>query len=425
MKKITAALLGAGQRGMDAYGSYALDNPRELQFVAVAEPDINRRNKFAGDHGITMENTFTDWQDLLKEEKLADALLVCTQDDMHFQPAMEALKKGYHILLEKPISNDPAECLLLEEAAEKAGRYIIVCHVLRYTSFFSQTKRLLEKNEIGEVVSIQHIEKVAFWHQAHSFVRGNWRNSKESSPMILSKSCHDMDILHWLAGKSCISISSFGSLSHFTEKNAPPGAPQYCLEGCPHRNDCPYYAPSAYLNSNDDWQAAILRKTVSLDTSDEAILAALKNGPYGRCVYHCDNDVVDHQVVIMQFADDVTVSFTMSAFTAEGGREIVIMGTKGELRGDMEKNEIEITDFLTQTRQVLTLKTAGADHGGGDTGIMKDLVHLLQEGKISPHISTISSSVESHLMAFAAEKSRLANAVVTLSDFAKEVRNSL
>jgi predicted dehydrogenase len=425
MRKITAALLGAGQRGMDAYGSYALDNPRELQFVAVAEPDGNRRNTFASDHQISGEKAFADWKDLLRGERLADVLLICTQDDMHYQPAIEALKKGYHILLEKPISNNPAECLQLEEAAKKAGKYIIVCHVLRYTSFFTQIKKLLERGDIGDIVSIQHIEKVAYWHQAHSFVRGNWRNSQESSPMILSKSCHDMDILHWLVGKSCTSISSFGSLSHFTEKNAPADAPKYCLDGCSHRNECPYYAPSAYLNSNKEWQASILRKTVSLDTSDEAILAALKAGPYGRCVYQCDNDVVDHQVVIMQFEGDATVSFTMTAFTADGGRELVIMGTKGELRGHMENNEIEITDFLTQTRQVLKLKTAGADHGGGDTGIMRDLVQLLQGGKSSPHISTISSSVESHLMAFAAEKSRLSNEVVNIADYAKEVQKSL
>jgi predicted dehydrogenase len=424
MRKITAALLGAGQRGMDAYGVYALDNPRDLQFVAVAEIDADRRNRFASDHNISDKNAFSDWKYLLEQEKLADVLLICTQDDLHFEPAMTALKKGYNVLLEKPISNNPEECLILEEEAGRSEGHLIVCHVLRYTPFFTHIKRILDEGIIGDVVSIQHIEKVAFWHQAHSFVRGNWRNTEEASPMILAKSCHDMDVLHWLVGQKCLEVSSFGSLSHFKAQNAPSGAPDRCLDDCPHSEDCPYYAPRVYLNSNKEWQASILRKTVSLDTSDEAILAALKTGPYGRCVYHCDNDVVDHQVMNMQFYEGITASFTMCAFTADGGREIYIMGTKGELRGHMENNELETTDFLTRTRNVVKLEATGADHGGGDTGIMKDLVYLLQGGAISPHMSTISSSVESHVMAFAAEKARLESSVINLIDYAKEMRKT-
>lgn len=425
MKKITASLIGAGQRGMNSYAPYALENPNEIEFIAVAEADSGRREKFINLHGISSQNVFSDWKDLLEQEKLSDVILVCTQDDMHFEPTMKALKAGYHVLLEKPISNNPLECLKMEEAAEKYNRHLIVCHVLRYTPFYSTVKQLLDEGKIGNLVSIQQIERVAYWHQAHSFVRGNWRNSTESSPMILAKSCHDMDILNWLIGKDCIFLSSFGSLSHFKEENAPEGAPDRCLDGCPHRDECPYFAPSIYIDWKDDWQADVLRNVVSNDTSKEALLAALKTGPYGRCVYRCDNDVVDHQVVNMEFEEGITVAFTMSAFTVDGGRGINLMGTRGQIRGDMEKNEIEVADFLTRTRQVFKLKDNYAGHGGGDFGIMKDFVRLIRDEKSGSHISTIGASVQSHLMAFSAEKSRLERNVINLADYSEKLKSDL
>ena len=420
MKRITAALIGAGQRGMGAYAPYALEYPNEIEFIAVAETDPERRKQFSNMHNIPEKYIFSDWKYLLDQEKMADVILVCTQDDMHFKPTIKALEMGYHVLLEKPVSNNPLECIKMEEAAEKFDRHLIVCHVLRYTSFFSTIKQLLDEGKIGDLVSIQHIERVAYWHQAHSFVRGNWRNTAESSPMILAKSCHDMDILHWMIGKDCISLSSFGSLSHFKEENAPEGAPQRCLDGCSHRDECPFFAPSIYIDWKDDWQADVLRAVVSNDTSNEALLAALKTGPYGRCVYHCDNDVVDHQVVNMEFEEGITVAFTMSAFTVDGGRGITLMGTKGQIRGDMEKNEIEVADFLTGTRQLFKLKDNSSGHGGGDFGIMKDFIRLINDGKSQSHISTIGASVQSHLMAFAAETSRLDRKVINLAEYASE-----
>lgn len=420
MGKITAALVGAGQRGMDTYGLYALQHPDELQFTAVADPDRERREEFMRLHAVSEENMFSDWSQLLSQDRLADLLLICTQDNMHFEPAMAALKKGYHILLEKPISKDPEECLQLAAAAERYGRHVIVAHVLRYTEFFTQIKQLLETGAVGEVVSIHLIEKVAFWHQAHSFVRGNWRRADLSSPMILAKSCHDMDVLLWLAGSDCRAVASFGSLTHFTEKNAPPDAPGYCLDGCPQRESCPFYAPRFYLDGKDSWQASILRRVVSQENRDAAVLEALKSGPYGRCVYRCDNDVVDHQVVSGVFENGATFSFTMSAFTAEGGRDIYIMGTKGDLQGSMEEGRLIVTDFLTQERTEIPLDGTTASHGGGDAGIMRDMVQLLQTGEASTHAAAVNVSVQSHLMALAAEKARVENIVVDMADFVKE-----
>ena len=311
MKKVTAVLIGAGQRGMDAYGSYATRHPDELQFVAVAEPDSERREKFCSIHGIEKGKSFCSWEDLLQEPKMADALLVCTQDRMHYEPVIKALEKGYHVLCEKPLSPVPEECIMMSETARKRGKVLSVCHVLRYTPFFSKIKELLDKGCIGRLISIQHNENVGYWHYAHSFVRGNWRNSEDSSPMILAKSCHDMDIMLWLAGADCRSISSYGSLTHFKSENAPEGAPYRCMDGCPVQNECPYYAPRLYLTENTSWPTSV----ISADTGIEARTKALREGPYGRCVYRCDNNVVDHQVVAIEFKNDVTAVFTMSAFT--------------------------------------------------------------------------------------------------------------
>lgn len=404
------------------YSSYALDHPNEIQFVAVAEPDAARREKFCMLHNISEGMCFPSWEELLEKPRMADAILICTQDSMHFSPAVKALETGYHILLEKPMSNDPLECILLGDYANKHDRVFSICHVLRFTSFFAALKKLLDEGRIGRLVSIQHNENVAYWHHAHSFVRGNWRNSKESSPMILAKCCHDMDIMLWLAGADCTSISSFGSLTHFKSECAPDGAPLRCLDGCPAENECPYYAPDVYLTADTGWPAAV----ISNDTSIEARTKALKEGPYGRCVYHCDNDVVDHQVVSIKFANEVTAAFTMSAFTNDCNRTIKLMGTKGEIRGAMEKNEIEIIDFLSGSKDVISLKEKESryGHGGGDYGIMHDFVQLVQNDGAKKGLTSVNISVQSHLMAFAAEKSRLEKKVIDIDEFVNEIKGS-
>lgn len=415
MKKVTVALLGAGGRGKDSYGAYALKHPDEIQFVAVAEPNEERRLQFSRQHGIKSDMCFKDWRELLGKEKLADGMLICTQDKMHFEPSVKSLEKGYHVMLEKPMAADPKECVMLGEYARKYKRIFLICHVLRYTNFFSTMKKLLDDGVIGQLISIQHNENVAYWHQAHSFVRGNWRNSKESSPMILAKCCHDMDLMLWFAGADCIKIASFGSLTHFKKENAPEGSPNRCLDGCPAEKKCPYYAPNIYLTENTGWPTS----AISDDASLEARTRALIEGPYGRCVYKCDNDVVDHQVISAEFANQVTAAFTMSAFTNDCTRTIKLMGTKGEIRGSMEKREIEVLDFLTGNKNIIQVGKAKSGHGGGDSGIMGEFIENIRKGDISQGLTSAAVSVQSHLMAFAAEKSRLENKVVDIKEFEK------
>lgn len=421
MKPITAALIGAGQRGAGAYAPYAINHPEEIRFVAVADGDSERRDRFAEAHDIPDTETFSDWEELLSRPKLADAVLICTQDKMHFEPTIKALEMGYHVLLEKPMSPDPLECFIMGEYAEKYDRVLSICHVLRYTDFFATIKKIVANGKIGKLMSIVHVENVEHRHQAHSFVRGNWSKSEVSSPMILAKSCHDMDILQWIVDEPCTKVSSFGSLSHFNKENAPEGAPLRCVDGCPVQDTCPYYAPRMYIE-RDDWVGPVLRSVVSNDTSDEGVLNALKDGPYGRCVYHCDNDVVDHQVVNLEFASGATVSFTMSAFTYEGGRSVKLMGTLGQIRADMDKNVIEVTNFSTRKTETINLETDAAGHGGGDTNIMRDFVRQVRSDGKEKGLTSAKASVQSHLIAFAAEKSRLECRTIAMPEYVEELK---
>ncbi|WP_145036071.1 Gfo/Idh/MocA family protein [Paenibacillus sp. Y412MC10] len=417
MNKVKVALIGAGLRGIN-YMDYALQHPHEMEVVAVAEPNRQRREQFQERHGLKDAACFENWNDFFTAPKVADAVFICTQDKQHFEPTMRALETGYHVLLEKPMSPDPEECIRMGEMASQAGLVFSICHVLRYTPFFSTIKELLEREAIGRLMSIQHNENVGYWHQAHSFVRGNWRRTEDSSPMILAKSCHDLDMLLWLADSDCVRVSSFGSLGHFTAAQAPAGAPKRCLDGCPVSDECLYYAPDHYLTEDTNWPTSAISDDMSYDARYQALL----EGPYGRCVYHCDNDVVDHQVVNMEFANSVTVAFTMSAFTRDVSRTIKLMGTRGEIRGAMEKNEIEIIHFGSGKVERISFADRGGHvgHGGGDMGLIKDFLRLVQTGGNNQGLTSASRSVQSHLMAFAAEQSRVDGRIIYLNEFAQQ-----
>ena len=409
MKPITAVVLGAGSRG-STYAGFAKEFPQELQIVAVAEPRDDRRNMLAGELGIPEANRYSSWQDLLAQPKMADCAFVCTLDDDHTAPAIRAMELGYHLLLEKPMSNTEAECRLIADTARQTGRTLAVCHVLRYTPFYMTLKNLIGRGEIGEVVAINQIENVGYWHQAHSFVRGNWRTVRETSPMLLQKSCHDMDIILWLMGKDCRRVQSFGSLRHFTAEHAPEGAPERCLDGCPHADTCPYYAPRLYMDmTRTGWPVDV----ITTDLSETGRRKALEEGPYGRCVYRCDNDVVDRQVVNLEFEDGAVATFTMTAFSADFSRQLKIFGTKGQITADMGTKEIILHRFGEEKKTIPMLEgVEKSGHGGGDYGIMRDFLHILKNGGESRTSAAVS--LQSHLICFAAERSRTEHIVVEL-----------
>ena len=407
MKTLTAVVLGAGSRGR-VYSEYAKKYPQELRIVAVAEPREDRRNLLADELGVPEECRFSCWQDALNRERMADCVLVCTLDDDHIEPAMRAMELGYDVLLEKPMSNSEDECRRIAEAADRTGRVLAVCHVLRYTPFYMTLKDLIDRGEIGQVTAVNQIENVGYWHQAHSFVRGNWRNTAETSPMLLQKSCHDMDILLWLVGRDCQRVQSFGSLRHFTPENAPEGAPARCTDGCPHAETCPYYAPRLYMDmSRTGWPVDV----ITTDLSEAGRRRALEEGPYGRCVYRCDNDVVDRQVVNLEFEGGAVATFTMTAFSADFSRQLKIFGTAGQITADMGTGQIVLHRF-GQEKKTIPVDTASSGHGGGDYGILGDFLHILRHGGESRTSAKVS--LQSHLICFAAERSRKEHIVVEL-----------
>ncbi|MFD0712564.1 Gfo/Idh/MocA family protein [Paenibacillus sp. GCM10027626] len=414
---ITITLVGAGLRGM-IYSGYAHKRQQEMRLVAVAEPDEFKRNRARDTFGIAEDKCYESWDELFAQPRQSDVVFICTRDRDHFEPVMKALEAGYHVLLEKPMSPSWQECIEMERLAAEKGLLLTICHVLRYSPFFQTIKQLLDEGRIGRLMSIQHNENVGYWHQAHSYVRGYFNSEDRSSPMILAKSCHDLDLIQWFAGGTCTSVSSYGHLSYFRPENAPPGAPKFCIDGCPVADTCVYYAPDTYLIENGGWKA----EAASRDSSYEARYKAMKEGPFGRCVFQSDNDVVDHQVVAMEFDNEVTAVFTMSAFTEKCNRTLKLMGTIGEIRASMETNEIEIRLFGSGKQELIKLvdPEGHVGHGGGDKRLVNDFAKIVRAHQEQQHHGSISSakaSVQSHLMGFAAERSRKEKRMVRLDEF--------
>ncbi len=414
MKPVTCAIVGAGQRGQ-TYASYAAFYPKEANIVAVAEPNPVRRGRILAQHDVPPENVFSDWKDLAGRERLADAVLICTQDRMHTEPVLAFAEKGYHILLEKPMAPTVRECRAIVKAVKDAGVVFAVGHVMRYSAYWRKMKALIDKGAIGDVIAIQHLEPVGYWHQAHSFVRGPWRNSGESSFMLLAKSCHDIDILSFLIGKACTQVSSFGSLGHFRKDKKPEGAGDRCVD-CAFEPNCPYSAKKIYLTGETDWPVS----SITDDLTPEGILKAVEEGPYGRCVYECDNDVVDHQVVNLLYEDGATASFTMCAFNPMIGRQTRVMGTRGEITGN--RHTFRLFDFLTDktTEYSPREKFAGTGHEGGDFGIVEDFVAAVAAADPSMIATGADETLESHLVVFAAEAARLTDSVVKMEEYRQE-----
>lgn len=416
------AVIGCGQRGRDAYGGAVLQMPDRAKIVAIADPDPARRDWMARLHQIPEAFCFDSGEALLAQPKLADAVLVTTQDQLHVRFAIPALEKGYDVLMEKPVSPDLEECQALLEVYRRTGRKVVVCHPMRYSPLYRKVKEILDSGILGRLITIQGIENIGYWHFAHSYVRGNWRRTDESSPMLLAKCCHDTDMLVWLTGKRCQSVSSMGQLTWFKEENAPEGAGMRCFN-CAVQEQCPYDAEKMYLTRKDTGLLAGVSAWCNVlvpEPTEEKVRKALEEGPYGRCVYHCDNDVADNQVLNLQFEDGITVGYSASAFTdAIWGRYIRIMGSMGDMViGGKEQYLIRVKPFGREeiVYDLRNMKSIYTGHGGGDLVLMSDFLDCL-DGKVREGISTLDESMEGHFIAFAAEKSRLnGGQVVPMTD---------
>ncbi len=423
MKKLKVILIGAGGRGT-GYTNIMAKYPDKFEVVAVADPLDIRRNYIKEKHNLQEKDCYTDWTPLLEKGKIADVAVIGTMDRDHLAPSLKAISLGYDLLLEKPIAPTPEECKIITDAAEKNNVKVIICTVLRYTPFFMTIKDIIDSGKLGDIISINHEECVGNEHQSHSFVRGNWGNEERSSSMLLQKSCHDMDILQWLIGKRLKKVQSFGSLTYFVAKNAPEGAPDFCVQGCPAAETCFYNAEKLYIKQTNEetWFRSHASKVA--EPSDEIMKEVITNTNYGKCVFKCDNNVVDHQTVNMLFEDDITITFSMNAFN-KGGRNIHIMGTKGELNANMEGDSaIRVYNFSTKETEEISMYAKdgiGGGHGGGDDGIILDLYDYLNKTYTGKSVPEIKDSYTNHLIAFAAEESRRTGKVIDFDEYEKSI----
>ena len=407
MEPITIAIAGCGSRGMDAYASAIEQMPGRARIVAAADLNPVKLAVMRERFGVPAQSCFAWAEEMLRQDRLAKAVLICTPDNCHYAHARAALEKGYHLLLEKPISPSVEQLEDLERLARERGRLVVVCHVLRYTPLYQAVKRVIDSGELGEIQNLEAQEMVGHWHFAHSYVRGNWRRSEDSSPMILAKCCHDMDILVWLAGRRCTRVSSFGGLGHFRAENAPESAPERCTDGCTVA--CPYDARRIYLGGLSGRPSGWPANVITSDLRPQSVLNALQTGPYGRCVYRCDNDVADHQAVNLELEGGMTASFSVSAFSLDIDRRLKVMGTLGELTAHLKRNHIHVQPFVGEGRDIDVNLNADDQfgHGGGDIRLMDAFLAALEGAEVDMGtLSTLEVSVESHRIALTAEESR-------------------
>lgn len=407
MQELTFAIVGYGGRG-----STFAQLLKEPQFggrvVAVAEPDPDRRADAARLWNLPEDRLFHTAEELLSQPRLADALVNTTMDQLHAATAIPAMKKGYHLLLEKPMAVTWEDCAAIERTQRETGVVVTVVHSLRYHLLYAALKRMIASGRIGEVVSFDQLEGVGDVHYSSSYVRGNWAQEGRSSFMLMTKSCHDIDLFSYLVDRDCKRVASFGSLTYFTRENAPAGAPLFCLDGCPAGNECPYHCAKIYIE-RPFWRFVFPRK------DDDSVVDYLRSGPYGKCVFQTNNDVVDHQVVALEYDGGVTGTFTMTAFHP-GGRFIRVHGTKGFIQGDVDGRVLIHHDFVTGEKSTIQVRSASGSHGGGDGLVLQSFVQAIRQDDPAAVLTTAQESLASHRIVFAAERARLEGRVVSLDE---------
>ncbi len=409
MKPIEIIIIGAGRRG-ETYAQFAKENPKQCKIVGIAGPDNHRRQRMIEEFTIAPNRVFDCWSDVVAVgEKVADAVVICTHDDMHVEPTVAFADLKYNILLEKPMATTEEGCRQIVDAVKKNGVIFSVCHVLRYANYSQKLKEIITAGTVGEVVNIQHTEPVGSWRHVHSYVRGNWRKEENSTFMLLSKSCHDIDWIQYIMDQSVKRVSSFASLRHFKKSEQPEGATERCLD-CPAHIEakCPYSAKRIYNRFLEQQQCGQPLDMIVSERNEESVEEALRTGPYGLCAYACDNDVVDNQLVNIEFENGSSASFTMTAFSANTGRKSIIYGTKAQVT--VEGNKLEIFDFITEQTEIidvsLPVNSVLDRHEGGDRGVIKNFIEAIEANDQSMVISGPDVSLETHLTVFKAEQSR-------------------
>jgi len=403
---LDAVIVGCGGRGQ-IFAEYAKQHPDEMRVVAIADKKDFLREKMQKEYGLEDKYIFSDYNTLFAKGKIGDVVFIATQDNQHIEPALMALSAGYkNLLMEKPIDKDLEKCVMLSKKAAEYGAKLQICHSLRFSPFYRKMKELIASGVIGDVKHINQTEGEGYFHHAHSYVRGDWSNEETSSPMILTKCCHDMDLLVYLTGFHALEVSSYGTVGFFSEKNAPKGSGNRCIE-CDVSDKCPYNAFKIYAEHPTTRQSAVQKEGFS-DLEE-----AMRKGRYGRCVFRCHNDVVDTQVANVLFENGVTASLTMTAFTQDCNRETRVMGTYGEIFGSFNESAIYVKPFLGGIKKY-EIEKSGSGHGGADTVVVADFLASARGEK--EMCTPIDISIESHAMCEAAEISRKKGKSVKLSD---------
>ena len=423
MKSLAVALIGAGNRGRYVFGRFAQRHPERMRIAALAEPREDRRRATAAEHALGQGQVFETWQQLFAAGLELDAAIIATGDTEHVEPALEAFARGLHVLLEKPIALDAADCVRVVEASERAGRILQIGHVLRHMDFYARVHDVVESGRLGRLQLMDLREHVSYWHMAHSYVRGKFRSRALAAPFLLAKSCHDLDLMAWFAGRPAAHVTSFAALSAYVPALAPAGAPERCSAACPVQAACPWDAERFYLSPDDSVAQHWPWTDLSADPSREARRRALAASDYGRCVYHCDNDVVDHQTVSVAFEGGLLATLGVHGCASEERRTVRITGTHGELRGVLQTGLIEVSrhgDSRVDTQRL----PASVGHGSGDRNLVQHFCDAVERGAAEEVRAAGRVALESHLLGFAAERARHEGRVVDMSAYREEIERA-
>ncbi len=408
-RQLRIAVIGAGVRGTNLARKLAHSEIMSV-VVAVAEPDEKKRKAFAEEFGLSGDAQFPGWDELIKKLPGCDAAIIATLDNQHTGPAVACLRRNWHILLEKPLADTYRDCQLIVKTQAESEKIVAVCHTLRFMDGFRKVKQILESGIIGDLVHVDHMEAIGHFRFAHNYVRGRWAREKENTFLLLHKCSHDIDYINWLFSGPCIRVSSFGSLKYFNSSHAPEGSTQRCTDGCMILKACPYSAIRIYVDSPlDEWPA---KEVCTVHTREEH-LKALANGPYGFCVWHAGNDVVDHQVVLMEFEGGATAACTLTGYSATNGRRVRLQGTGGEILFEEAYGTITTKVFTAKEDEVVTIKAPETYHPEDQEIVDEWLKSIVHSTAVTVDAS---EALRTHAVVFAAEISRKEQRTVNMSE---------
>ena len=378
-KTLHIGLIGAGNRA----GKYLSCLPQGVQVDAVVDPDSLRRKHLL--KNCPAAKGYAHMVDIPASEPL-DAVIVAAPDRVHVPIGKEAARRGWHILMEKPVAQNLAE--YRELMASTAGITVGVCLEMRLHPFYRRVKELIPR--LGRILSVHHTEKIGADRMSHSFVRGLWASHSSAGPIFLSKCCHDTDFLLWALGGTPVEVRSKGALQRFKASQAPKGSTERCLT-CPLK-DCPYNAVKLY-RERQAWTGGFT--PADGQTLAQEIERQLREGPFGRCVYRCDNDVNDYQEVDVTMEDGAQLHICLDGLSLEEGRITFIEGTEGTLRA--QDWHIYWNDILLEDYSHLALAPL---HAGADQALIEDFFHALRTGKAPA--ATLEDALPAHEICYLA-----------------------